>query len=148
VSNVKVMRSHVERCLQDIWQVCRVKVDADGDYPFRRGTASGFVRVERDTPSVVRVFAFAALDTPRSAKLLTELNDINRRTRTTSLVWADGAVIVEHVLLAAAVKRGALRQAIESVGFVADDIGTMITTVFGGRTPYEAGEAKLTEEAS
>src|SRR5438876_1766786 len=32
------IRSHVEVLLQREWDVCRVVPDADGDYPFRRGT--------------------------------------------------------------------------------------------------------------
>ena len=45
-----LVRSHVERCLQDIWQVCRVAVDDDGDYPFRAGVAACWVRVDSRTP--------------------------------------------------------------------------------------------------
>ncbi len=30
-----LVRSHVERCLQDIWKVGCVEVDEEGDYPFR-----------------------------------------------------------------------------------------------------------------
>jgi hypothetical protein len=100
------------------------------------------------TPDLVRVFAFAAVGTPRNAKLLTELNDINGRCRTASVSWAGGLVIVEQVLDAKAVKRSTLRQAFVAVGCVADDIGTMIATVFGGRTPFAQGEAEITEEAS
>lgn len=148
MSKVKWLRSHVERCLQDIWDECRVEKDSDGDYPFRYGSTQGFVRIEPGQPDVVRVFAYASLDTPRSAKLLTELNDVASRCRTVSLRWRGGAVIVEQVLQANAVKRSTLRQAFQAVSFVADDIGTLIATVYGGATPYAPGDAEITEQAN
>ena len=41
-----LVRSHVERCLQDIWEVRRLEQDDDGDYPFRTKSCLGWVRVE------------------------------------------------------------------------------------------------------
>lgn len=147
MSEEKWLRSHVERLLQDVWDVCRVRTDSDGDYPFRFGTASGYVRVEPGKPHMVRVFAFATVDTPRTAKLLTELNDINASCRTASVFWSGGAVIVQQAVLATALKRSTLRQAFEAVGSVADDIGSTISAVFGGRTPFEPGETEVSREA-
>src|ERR1700712_2106122 len=77
-----LVRSHVERCLQDIWQVCQLAVDEDGDYPFRAGVASCWVRVDSQVPVLVRVFGHAVLDVRRSAGLLRELNEVNCRART------------------------------------------------------------------
>lgn len=148
MSKLKWFRAHVERCLQDIWGGEHVNTDDDGDYPFRYGTAGGFVRIEPGSPIVVRVFAFATVDTPRTSKLLTELNDVNGRSRTATVSWSCGRVVVEQVLHAKAVRRSTLGQALDAVSFVADDIGTMIATVFGGHTPFPADDAEITEEAS
>jgi hypothetical protein len=148
VGDVKVLRSHVERCLQDIWELCRVTTDSDGDYPFAHGTACCYVRVEDGDPQVVRVYAHAVIGVRRSAKLLTEINDLNGRCRTASVSWSSGVVIVEQALHAKAVRRSTLRQACQAVGYVADDIGTMIATVYGGETPLGADDAQLSEEAS
>jgi Putative bacterial sensory transduction regulator len=148
MGEVTMVRSHVERCLQDIWDQCRVHKDHDGDYPFSNGTSMCFVRVERGDPVVVRVFAYAVVGVRRSAKLLAELNDINNRCRLVSVGWHGDAVLVDHVMQAKAVSRATLREACSSVGVVADDIGSMIAAVYGGGTPIDADEAEAHEEAS
>ena len=150
MGEMKLVRSHVERCLQEVWDVCRVKTDPDGDYPFSHGTAACFVRIERGDPILVRVFAYAVVGVNRSAKLLTELNDIAGRCRTVSLIWSDDAVIVSQVMHLKGLKRSTLAQACDAVGSVADDIGTMIAAVYGGSTPLgnDDAEAHPHREAS
>jgi hypothetical protein len=147
MDNLTLLRSHVERCLQDIWEVCRVTTDSDGDYPFRRGTAQCFVRLEDGDPQLARVFGYAVIGVKRPAKLLIELNDISARSRTVNVGWHNGAVIVEQPMHIAAVRRTTLQQACEAVGSVADDIGAMIAAVHGGATPHDA-EVDCSEEAS
>lgn len=143
------LRSHVERCLQDIWDVCRVTTDSDDEYGFRYGTAAGFVRIDTGHPKTVRVWAIAARNVPRSAKLLGELNDINLRTRT---AWvsrrSNGLVIVEQPVLARTMTRFSLGQALHAVGQTADEIGLMIAAVFGGETPYQPGDAEVAEDTA
>jgi hypothetical protein len=148
MGEMAMARSHVERCLQDIWDVCRVQKDSDEDYPFSHGTAVCFVRVERGEPVIVRVWALAVIGTERTGKLLKELNDIDSRCRTVSVGWQGGSVVVEQVLHSAGVSRKTLRQACDTVGSVADDIGAMIAAVYGGNTPFDSDEAELSEEAS
>jgi hypothetical protein len=65
---MKLARSHVERCLQDIWDVCRVQHDHDGDYPFNSGTAACFVSVVKGDPIMVRVWALAVIGIERSER--------------------------------------------------------------------------------
>ncbi len=142
------LRSHVERCLQDLWDRRDIGADGDGDYPFRWGSAACFVRVEPGDPPLVRVWAQAAVGVKRSAKLLAELNDVNQRTRTAHAFYADHLVVVEQPVHAGAVDRVTLQQACESVGTVADDIGTMIAAVHGGHTPFPHEDATLDEQAS
>jgi hypothetical protein len=141
MDEMKLVRSHVERCLQDVWNVCRVSADSDGDYPFPHGTAACYVRIEPGDPMVIRVFAYAVVGVGRSAKLLAELNDIDGRCRTVSLSWHADAVIVEQVMHVNGVKRSTLAQACAAVGSVADDIGTMIAAVYGGATPFDTDDA-------
>lgn len=144
---MKLARSHVERCLQDIWDVCRVHHDHDGDYPFNNGTATCFVSVVKGDPIMVRVWALAVIGIERSGKLLKELNDINGRTRTVTVHWQNNAAIVEQTLHINGVKRSTLGQACTSVGFVADDVGTMLAAVFGGETPVDVN-TDVNREAS
>lgn len=143
MSKQKWFHSYVEECLREIWKPRAPEPDSDGDYVFRRGTACGYVRSEAGPPRLVRVFAYAAIEVPRSAKLLTELNDIDGRCRAVSVSWHHGAVIVEHVILAKGVKPKTLHIACKSVGGVAEDIGAMIATVYGGRTPFAADDAEM-----
>jgi hypothetical protein len=145
-----LVRSHVERCLQDIWDVCRVNQDLDGDYPFSRGTSMCFVRIERGKPRAIRVFSIAVVSIERSGKLLKELNDINGRTRFVFVRWQGDTVIVEQTIALDGLTRGSLRQACDSVAYVSDDIGPMIAAVFGGNTPIDvdAAQAHPHREAS
>ena len=133
-----LVRSHVERCLQDIWEVCRVPVDDDGDYPFRAGVAACWVRVDAHAPILVRVFGHAVVDVKRSAGLLRELNDVNSRARTTSAAWDAGVVRVSAMVHPDALGRGALRHALDAVASVSNDLGPMMASVYGGTTPYSA----------
>ena len=81
-SAVVWLRSHVERCLEDIWERFPLETDGGGDWPYRFGTAGCWVHVEPDGVGTVRVVAIAARRMKRSAKLLAEVNDVNARTLT------------------------------------------------------------------
>jgi hypothetical protein len=148
LGELKKARSHVERCLQDIWDVCRVQSDPDGDYPFSNGTSTCYVRVQGGDPIAVRVFAYAVIGVKSSAKLLAELSDLTSRTRMAYVFWSSDAVIVSQVLHIDSVNRKALRYACNHVSFIANDVGPMLATVFGGETPIEVGGTEIDLEAS
>lgn len=132
-------RSHVERCLQDGRDVPRVVQDGDGDYPFRSGSAACYVSIAaEDVPTFTRVWALAAVDVRRSAKLMAELNDINVRALTARIYWADGSVVVEQMLIAEAVSVESLHEACEAVGSAADYYGVLIAAGFAGRARFDA----------
>jgi hypothetical protein len=131
-------RSHVERCLQDLWGTHDICPDHDGDYPYNSGSSSCWIGIDAGDPPLVKAVACAAVDVKKSGKLLTELNELNTRCRTARVYWHGGSVIVEQSMLAHAVDRLSLAQAGQSVAAVANDIGPMIATVFGGRTPLAA----------
>lgn len=128
-------RAHVEQILGVAWEVCRVEPDGDGDYPFRHGTAAGFVRIEAGPPLGVRVAAQAATDVRRTAKLLTELNELNAHARSVSTYWFDGAVYVDRWIEAAGVTADTLPAVCAEVGTAADGIGALVAAMFDGRTP-------------
>jgi hypothetical protein len=133
-----LVRSHVERCLQDIWRISQVPIDDEGDYPFRAGTAACWVRVDSQVPVLVRVIGHAVEGVKRTSGLLRELNEINSCTRTTSVVWDEGVIRVTAMLHPEGLGRGSLRHALDAVTLVTNDIGPMIASVYGGTTPYEA----------
>jgi Putative bacterial sensory transduction regulator len=143
--NVSVfVRSHVERCLADMLGVCRVAADDDGDCFFRSGSATCYVRVEDEVPVVVQVYAIAATQVGRSARLLAEVNEVNACSRSAWVTWASGQVVVCQVMTAESVTAGSLGQACGAVAMIANDIGGMIAAVFGGSTPFSSGGQDVT----
>lgn len=130
-------RSHVELLLQEIWGRHDLIVDDDGDFPFRVGTAAAWVKVEDGSPMAVRVFAHAALEVKRTAKLLTELNSVTTRSRFGSVYWSCGVVVCEYALPAEAVDTNSLQGVCGLVAGQASDLGPMLAAVFGGQTPFQ-----------
>jgi hypothetical protein len=130
-----LVRSHVERCLQDIWEVRIPEVDEEGDYPFKTKVCVGWVRVEPMPPVMVRVFAHAAYEVKPSAALYKEINTLNARSRLATVSWSSGVVSVHAALPAEPLDRPSLRLALDMVSSVADDIGELTAAVFGGHSP-------------
>ena len=88
----------------------------------------------------MRAFAHAAYELKPSAKLLREVNDLNVRSVWARVAFQNGVVRVSAELHWAAADRLALAQAAQAVGQVADDIGALLATVYGGHTPFPAEE--------
>jgi hypothetical protein len=137
VQEIAWFRSFVEQILEEAWNQPRVVADKDGDYLFRFGTAACFVRVEPGPPMAIRVVARAAEGIRRSAKLLTELNDLNATARSVSTYWFANAVYVDRAVDAGGVNEETLLQACTEVGQAADNIGPLIAGLFDGTTPFE-----------
>jgi hypothetical protein len=141
--------SHVERLLAEEWEVCRVTRDGDGDYPWAHGTAIGWVSVVGAGDGfMVRVWAHAAYEVKSSAKLLRELNDIQGRTLSTAICLAGHIVGVEQTISPIGLTQPVLAQALNAVRTVADDIGLLLTAVYGGRTPLPASTTTESEDAA
>lgn len=133
---VVLLRSHLERCLQDVWGTQELMTDGDLDYPFRHGTAMCWVSILDGPVPGVRVFAHAAQELGTGAKLLREVNELNARSCWAKVAFHDGTVMVATDLHWAAVDRLALEQAIDAVGQIANDIGSLLAGVYGGATPF------------
>ncbi len=132
----RMLRSHVERALQEIWSHTELATDADDDYPFRSQTSMCWVSIVGGSQPGVRVFALAANEVPRSRKMLTELTELNLRSRWASISWDDGAIVVDAAIHWMSVDKPAIERALDSVTTVADEIGVMVAAVFGGSTPF------------
>lgn len=145
---VDMVNSHVERLLQDEFELCRVERDADGDYGFRQGSAGYYVRVVDGDPVVVRVFAIAVVGVRRSAKLLAELNSVNAHLVFGRVFWVADMVMFEHTLLASSIDRETLARAARSVATVSDEVGPLLAAVFGGVTAFtgRSGTAQWTAD--
>jgi hypothetical protein len=135
-----MLRSHVERCLQDIWESPELITDPDADYPYRYGTAACWVSILDGPELGVRVFAHAAVGVRPSAKLVREVNELNDNAVWVKVVLAGQLVGVSAVLHWSTVDRIALELAVRQVGGVADDIGVLLAGVYGGHTPFPADE--------
>lgn len=131
-----MLRSHVERALQGIWEQPVLITDEDGDYPFKSQTAMCWVSVMGGDQPTVRVFAHAALGVPSTKKMLAEIVELNGRSRWAKVTWCHGVVVVDQSIHWLSVDQSALERAIESVTVVSDDIGTMLAAVYGGTTPF------------
>lgn len=133
-----MLRSHLERCLQDVWQSHDLECDRDGDYPYRHGTAACWVSLHGEPQPGVMVLAFAVTDIRRSARLLAEVNELNGRSRWARVYWDADTVAVEAQIPWTAVNRPTLALYTQTVGSVADEIGSMLAVVYGGATPFDA----------
>lgn len=130
-----LLRSHVERCLQQIWQTTELVIDEDGDYPYRMGTAACWVSMYADPPRV-RVFGYAARGLKPTQSLLREVTDLNARSLWAKVVLEAGIAQTRVDLHWSAVDRPALNRAVQAVGQVADEVGTLLASVHGGQTPF------------
>lgn len=130
------VQSHVRQLLQDIWQSGTVPVDDDGDVPFRCGTAACWVSVLDSEPRMVRVFAHAVDGLRPSAKLLTELNLIQRRSLSARVDLRHDAAVVSQTVNPIGMTAPVLNQALDAVGWLANEVGPLLAAMFGGSTPY------------
>lgn len=140
--------SHVERLLAEEWELCRLTPDPDGDFFYRSGTAACWVSVMNTAPIMVRVFAHAATGLKASLKLFHELNDIERRALSVSVVLEHDTVVVSQTISPIMLTAPVLAQALTAVGGVADDIGLLLAGVFGGSTPFPAESTPTSEDAT
>lgn len=139
------IRSHVERCLQQVWGH-EPEPDADGDVSFRYGSAEGWVMVLDGNPPTVHVFAHVVEGVKRTSKLLIELNDTQRAVGP-ALFWYDGTVIAHEVLSPHGLTSESLSMALSDVGDLADHHGPLLAAVHGGTTPHPA-TAGISEEVT
>jgi hypothetical protein len=147
MSELMWIRSHVRQLLAEEWGTCCVGVDPDGDVPFRRGTAAGWVSVLDSAPAMVRVFAHAAYGVRSSAKLLRQLNDVQRGSLSARVEFSSGVVLVSQTVNPVGLTGPVLGQAVEAVGGLADEIGCLVAALYDGATPFDA-ELDVDEEAS
>lgn len=141
------IRSHVELLLEREWDACRVIIDSDGDFPFRRGSAACYVSVLDTEPAMVRVFAHAAFGLKPTLKVLREINEIQRRALSARIELRNDVVVVSQTISPIGLTQPVLAQAMDAVGTIADDIGTLLAVMFDGHTPFNQ-EIPDSEEAT
>jgi hypothetical protein len=130
-------RAYVDSLLREVWDG-QADTDDDGDWPFRHGSAAGWVSVRPWPYLRVEVFAHAARDVKQSARLLRELNEANWFLVDGRVYWRDGFVVAETSIEAERVDRDSLIRACLAVGGAADELGTLLAAMFDGQTPFPA----------
>jgi hypothetical protein len=146
MSETMWIKSHVELLLQREWDLCRVTIDADGDFPFRAETAACWVSVSDGELPMVHVFAHAACGLKPTAKVLRELNDIQNRAFSARVSLSDGCVLVSQVLSPIGISQPVLAQALQAVAGVAQDIGPLLAAMFDGCTPFPVEVSESEDE--
>ncbi|MHB8340642.1 MAG: T3SS (YopN, CesT) and YbjN peptide-binding chaperone 1 [Mycobacteriales bacterium] len=131
-----LVHAYVTSLLREWFDLSEVVRDVDGDYPFRYGTATYYVRVLDQEPAVVRVFSVAVREVAVTADLLRELNDVNASIAFARVCVSGGLVWVEAELWADAMDAFALGMACERIGELADRIGPSLAAVYGGSTHF------------
>lgn len=142
MAHIDLVQAWVEKLLKEAFDLDELVRDADGDYPFRHGSAAYFVRVLDRDPPLVRVFAVAVTDVEATPELCWEVNDLNASVSLVRLSAAAGCVFVEADLLADSLEREQLLHVCFTVGDVADHVGPLIAATFGGQTAFPADESE------
>lgn len=148
MDNKTLVRSHIERCLEDLFEERPVVRDAEGDYPFRWKSAACWVQVQDRPSPVVRVMAHAVHGVKGSAALLREINDLNTSNHFARVTFSSGYVVVDYQMPWEAVEFSVLSAACSAVSTVAAESGPVLTTVFGGRTPFGNCEETHDQESA
>lgn len=140
MGDLDLVHSYVGRLLREWFCLPQVVRDADGDYPFRFGTAVAYVRVLDRDPAVVQVFAGAVHGVRIGPELLTELNDTNANVTFARVYLSGTDVWVQTELWAETMTGFTLGMACERVGELADRIGPAVAAVYGGCTDFSIRE--------
>ncbi len=111
-----------------------VKVDSDGDVPFRVGRSVAYVRVLEDRP-VVQIFAVLLLgaDDVDRGRLLEELNIMNRARSAVSVCLLDDAVVMSRDLVATPFVPAQLKIEVEAFCHQLDGTARDLVERVGGR---------------
>jgi len=132
VSYEDMARSHVKELAREAFELDEVVVDADGDLPFPCGTAVLYLSVVGEG-RLLRAWSRAVAGIRIVKPVLQEINDANagltlgRVWATSSDVWVEGCLAVQTL------RPCDLAALCHEVGTLADRLGSMLATVYGGR---------------
>ena len=128
-------RSHVRECVRDAFGLSELVEDADGDLPFRHGTAAYYVTLRKDGQRV-KAWSWAVREVKATAPLLRELNEVNGELELARIFWRSRAVVVEGVLPVDDLTPERLRELCVEVGQTADRVGQVLAAVYGGEVAF------------
>jgi hypothetical protein len=126
-------RARLEELLCEFLGVESVHADGDGDYPIITPQGNSlWVRLHTGVePVSVQVFSVLATDVDAGEDLLRELNSINADGAYVKVIWATGAVMAEHDLVAETLDLAELANAVQKVSSIADRYRDVLSAFFG-----------------
>jgi hypothetical protein len=125
-------RSHVKELARTAFELDEVVVDADGDLPFRFGTAMVYASVVAEG-RLLRVWSRVVSGISVTKAVLREINEVNggfalaRGWATRDEIWIEGCLPVETL------RPRDIGALCTEVGMTADRLGSMLAAVHGGR---------------
>lgn len=99
------------------------------------------VRIDREPYWSVEVYALAATGVRTRASALREINALNARLASATVVLADGVVVVRQRVHADGLTENTLAQAIRAVAGVADDVALAMQVMHDGTAVFGADAA-------
>ena len=132
-------RSHVKECLRESLELSTVFVDSDGDVPIAHGTAIYWVAVRSDG-KYVKAWSRPVVGVKQTAALMREVNEVNMGLEHSRLFFAKGMLMLEGVLPVDGLTPEYLHDLCVEVGATADDVGQMISAVYGGEVARPDGD--------
>ena len=99
------------------------------------------VRIDREPYWSVEVYALAATGVRTRAAALREINALNARLASATVVLADGVVVVKQRVHADGLTENTLAQAVRAVAGVADDVGLAMRVMHDGTAVFGADAA-------
>jgi len=99
------------------------------------------VRIDREPYWSVEVYALAATGVRTRAAALREINALNARLASATVVLADGVVVVKQRVHADGLTENTLAQAVRAVAGVADDVALAMRVMHDGTAVFGADAA-------
>lgn len=109
-----------------------VHLDDDGDFVVQMGSSVTYVQVTTE-PEAVKLFSVLVVDVPQSPRVFELCNSINSTLMIGRLVFSNGALLLEHVLLPMGLHAEEIGVALRMVATAADYFDHRLQSELGGR---------------
>ena len=145
MANVEMVRAYVEKILEEFLGTDSLKVDGDGDYPIRHGSAAYYVRITGGDSVYVSVFSEVLLEVEGGAELYEVLNDINAHIRGARIFHREDRIILATEVEPDDMQPAELADACDRIAKVADHYDDQLHEKFGGKLMFEEDHEESVE---
>lgn len=136
-------RSHVRELLRVGMELPEVVMDADGDFPFRHGTAMYYVSV-MFCGHMARIWSNAVYGVRTKGPVLREVNSTNESLLHGRAFIQGSTLVVEAYLPVESLEPAYLAAVCCEIGRTADQLGQLIATVHGGHVVFDDDDVEAT----